>query len=181
MAIDYASNLGWHEGEQQMQQMLHVPARENPTSQGLTPYGVRILHISSLLALGTLDDEGRPWTTLLGGQPGFARSIGQSAMGVKALVDSEHDPVLKLLFSGEHGREDMHSVADGRLMSALAINLATRDRVKLAGTIVAGTLQQSEPGSQHRDRVSELQMAFKVEQSLGCFLSCSFGLPANVL
>ena len=60
MAIDYASNLGWHEGEDQMHQMLHVPARENPTSQGLTPTGVRILHMSPLLALGTLDDRGRP-------------------------------------------------------------------------------------------------------------------------
>lgn len=60
MAIDYASNLGWHGGEQQMHHMLHVPARENPTSQGLTPSGVRILHMSSLLALATLDDRGRP-------------------------------------------------------------------------------------------------------------------------
>lgn len=65
MAIDYASNLGWHEGEQQMHHMLHVPARENPTSQGLTPHGVRILHMSSLLALATLDDQGRPVGFLL--------------------------------------------------------------------------------------------------------------------
>jgi hypothetical protein len=94
-------------------------------------------------------------------------------MGVRALVDSEYDPVLKLLVSGEHGRENMHSVADGRLVSALAINLATRDRVKLAGRMVAGALQQPEPGSQHKDGVSELQMAFKVEQSLGCLMSPS--------
>jgi len=65
MAIDYASNLGWHEGEQQMHHMLHVPARENPTSQGLTPHGVRIIHMSSLLALATLDDRGRPVGFLL--------------------------------------------------------------------------------------------------------------------
>jgi len=65
MDIDYASNLGWHEGEQQMHHMLHVPARENPTSQGLTPHGVRILHMSSLLALATLDDRGRPVGFLL--------------------------------------------------------------------------------------------------------------------
>lgn len=94
-------------------------------------------------------------------------------MGVKALVDSEHDPVLKVLFSGEQGREDMHGVADGRLVSALAINLPTRDRVKLAGRMIAGALQQPEPGSQLEDRVSELQMAFKVEQSLGWFTSAS--------
>lgn len=67
----------------------------------------------------------------------------------------------------------MHGVADGRLVSALAINLATRDRVKLAGRMVAGTLQQPEPGSEHEDRVSELQMTFKVEQSLGWFISAS--------
>jgi len=118
---------------------------------------------------------------LLGGQPGFARLIGQSVIGVKALVDSEHDPVLKLLLSGEHGREATQSAADGRLVSALAINLATRDRVKLAGKMVAGAVQPPESGSQQVDRVSELQMAFKVEQSLSRFISRPLRLPANVL
>ena len=167
MAIDYASNLGWHEGEQQLQNMLHVPGRENPTSQGLTPNGLRMLHISPLLAMGTLDDEGRPWTTLLGGNPGFARSLGQSTVGVKTLVDSKYDPVVQLLLSGKHDEDVMHGEANGRLVSGLAISLATRHRVKLAGRMVAGALGQleSEPG--HKDRVSELQMAIKIEQSLG--------------
>ena len=51
MAIDYAPNLGWHEGEQAMQSLLRVPEIENPTSHGITPNGVRILQVSPLLAL----------------------------------------------------------------------------------------------------------------------------------
>ena len=51
MAIDYASNIGWHEGERAVQTLLHVPERENPTSHGITPSGIHTLHISPLLAL----------------------------------------------------------------------------------------------------------------------------------
>lgn len=166
MAIDYAADLGWHEGEQQMQNLLHVPPRENPTSQGLAAYCLRMLHISPLLALGTLDEDGRPWTTLLGGEPGFARSLGRSVIGIKTTVDSKHDPVLRLLIDGQRISQTSHGSTSQPLVSGLAINLATRDRVKLSGTMVAGAFMGLEE-DEHDDRVSELQMAIRIEQSLG--------------
>ena len=164
--MDLASDLGWHEGEKEMQDLLHVPPMENPTSNGLAPYAMRMLHSSPLLALGILDEDGRPWTTLLGGKPGFARLLGRSTVGVKTLVDTKYDPVLQILFSGEQekaGNGEVH----GRLVSGLAIDLATRSRVKLAGRIAAGALGEPKADSEHRDRVSELQMAIQIEQSLG--------------
>lgn len=40
-----------------------------------------------LLALGTLDEQKRPWTTVWGGKAGFARPIAESAIAISALVD----------------------------------------------------------------------------------------------
>lgn len=46
-------------------------------------------------------------------------------------------------------------------MSGLAIDLETRDRVKLAGSFLAGAVSRTEPG------VGQVEMAFSVEESLG--------------
>jgi len=160
--------MTFHEGERKLQSLLHVPSQYNPTSPGLSPHATRLLHISSLLALGTLDDRGRPWTTLLCGQPGFARSLGQSIISVKTLVDRKNDPVVELLVGGMHDGE-VHEVGNnGRSISALGIHLATRDRVKLAGKMVAGALGDvdSKPGEMESS-VAEIQVVFDIQSSLG--------------
>ena len=168
MAIDYASHVSWHEGEQQMHSLLHLPETENPTSYGLAPYGLRILQRSPLLAIGTLDDDGRPWTTLLGGEPGFARYLGrQSIIGVEALADRVFDPVLSALTSSRHQGEITQHETDGRIMSGLAINLATRERVKLSGRIVVGSFGQSESSTDEEDNAGTVQLIMKIEKSLG--------------
>lgn len=65
-----ARTIDWHEGELAVHKLLKVPTRPNPTSAGLpASYGYRIA-AAPLLALGTLDNEGRPWTTLWGGSAG---------------------------------------------------------------------------------------------------------------
>ncbi len=170
MANVYTSPMDFHEGERKMQSLLHVPFMDNPTTPGLSPHATRLLHVSSLLALGTLDDEGRPWTTLLGGEPGFARSLGQSVIGVKTIVDKKYDPVVELLVGGKQDGEVHENGRGGRLMSALGIHLATRDRVKLAGRIVAGALgdfksetEESESGA------AEIQVVFAINRSLGVY------------
>lgn len=153
-----------------MRSLLHVPDGDNPTSPGLSPYAKRLLHISSLLALGTLDAEGRPWTTLLGGEPGFARSIGQSIIGVKTFVDRTYDPVIGVLLGDTQDGEVQEEKGYGRLISALAINLATRDRVKLSGKMVAGALGHRGPTSVANEDgggTAEVQLVFTIQQSLG--------------
>ena len=159
----YTNPAGWHEGESQMHRLLRVPEYDNPSSFGLNPYATHLLHLSSILAVGTLDGEGRPWTTLIGGKPGFVKSLGDSVVGVKTVVGWKYDPVLEALVS-EDGR--------GKALSALGIHLDTRDRVKLSGRLLgSGLVGSIGPTSdkselQKRDAV-ELQMAFAVEQSLG--------------
>lgn len=170
MLAIHTAPIRFHEGEKKMRSLLHVPDGDNPTSPGLSPYARRLLHISSLLAIGTLDAEGRPWTTLLGGEPGFVRSLGQSIIGVKTLVDRKFDPVIRLLLGNKQDGDVHEEKGDGRLVSALGIHLATRERVKLSGKMVAGALGHHGPTSEtdaDESSVAEVQVVFAVQQSLG--------------
>ena len=168
MSHVYTSSATFHEGEQQMQSLLHVPSMYNPTSPGLSPHATRLLHMSSMLALGTLDDDGRPWTTLLGGEPGFARSLGQSIVGVKALVGGKCDPVVNILLGGSQDEEVQEVVRGKRQISGLGIHLATRDRVKLTGEMIAGSFGDLASRNKENDgSAAEIQAVFAIHQSLG--------------
>lgn len=170
MAEIYTYPTTFHEGERRVQSLLHVPYMDNPTKPGLTPHATRLLHLSSLLALGTLDNNDRPWTTLLGGEPGFARSLGQSIIGVKTLVDRKHDPVIEILLAGRQDEEVYEAAKGGQLISALGIHLATRDRIKLAGKMVAGALEDLALIDEGDDTgASEMQAVFAIDQSLGMY------------
>ncbi|EEY21906.1 oxidoreductase FAD/NAD(P)-binding [Verticillium alfalfae VaMs.102] len=146
----------WHPGELAVHRLLSVPTpHANPTSAGLPrPYAARIA-AAPLLALGTLDAEGRPWTTLWGGAAGVAGAMGPGLLGVRARVDAAHDPVLRALWGGPVVDEQVVRSGD-KVVSGLGIDLQTRDRVKLMGRLVAGAVAQG-----------EVQMAVRVEGSLG--------------
>ncbi|KAL7803627.1 hypothetical protein V8C44DRAFT_272805 [Trichoderma aethiopicum] len=155
----------WHPGELAMHRDLRNPRFENPTSPGCpTPYAIRVMH-SQLVALGTLDDEGRPWTTVWGGERGFARPVAEGVLGLKSAVDKMHDPVYKAFWESSSDKSDgpdeegIVRPEGGKMMSALSIDLETRDRVKLAGRLIAGADVCSPE--------SEVQLAFQVEESLG--------------
>ncbi|KAK8116049.1 hypothetical protein PG984_012551 [Apiospora sp. TS-2023a] len=165
---------GWHAGERAIQHTLlgdRERPRDNPTFHGLAPsYGYRVQN-SPLVAFGTLDRAGRPWTTIWGGEAGFCRPVAQGVLGVRgATVDARYDPVLGALFGGGEGDED-GGIQDGevvrpeggKVMSGLSIDLETRDRVKLAGRLVAGAVSlTAQDGA-----LADLQMAFQVTESLG--------------
>lgn len=146
----------WHPGELAVHRLLSVPTpHANPTSAGLPrPYAARIA-AAPLLALGTLDADGRPWTTLWGGAPGVAGAMGPGLLGVRARVDAANDPVLRALWGGRVVGEQVVRSGD-KVVSGLGIDLQTRDRVKLMGRLVAGAVAQG-----------EVQMAVRVEGSLG--------------
>ncbi|KAK4232596.1 hypothetical protein QBC38DRAFT_463225 [Podospora fimiseda] len=157
---------GWHAGEQAVHKLLRVPtsSRENPTSSGLPPSYARRVTISPLVALGALDDQGRPWTAIWGGERGFIRPVAQGVLGLQSIVDKTNDPVLKSLLDGIPDGE-VYQTADGqgKPISALSIDLESRDRVKLAGKMVVGTLG-ARPGT---DSLGEVQMALHIQESLG--------------
>lgn len=160
----------WHTGEKEMHSLLKVSHHGNPTYVGLSPsYAYRVVN-SPLIAFGTLDREGRPWTTVWGGETGFSRPISNGILGVRATADDRYDPVLQVLFAVEGTEGVDRNIRDGEVvrsndvrnpMSGLAIDLETRDRVKLAGRFLAGAVSKTEPG------VGQVEMAFSVEESLG--------------
>src|SRR5271156_4993028 len=100
MGFGSADNMPWHTGEVAMHKLMHVSRQGNPNSPFLTPGAGYMVSTAPLLALGTLDKEGRPWTTIFGGESGFARPIAKSTIGVRTLVDRENDPVIEALLGG---------------------------------------------------------------------------------
>ena len=157
----------WHAGEEAIHKLLRIPDQDNPTQPYLSPFASRLLMQSPLLALGTLDSEGRPWTTLWGGEPGFSRAIAQSIIGVSTTVDRKYDPVVQILLEGSTDGEVIQEKGTGKMIGGLAIDLDTRRRVKLYGRMAAGALATTEDG------IGEVQLAVKIEQSLGVY-PCEF-------
>lgn len=168
----------WHPGETALHNLLHIPHRNNPTAAGLpNNYAYRVA-ASPLVAFGALDPEGRPWTTVWGGEVGFARPFAHGVLSASSLVDTHYDPVVKSLFAFPDGsnRSDEYQITrtelesgGGKLMAGLSIDLATRDRVKIAGRMVAGKVgvADGEDTGDTDDRVARVQMAMLVEESLG--------------
>lgn len=157
--------MPWHTGEQTMHKLLHVTMDENPTSPFLTPYASSLLVRSPLLALGALDSNGWPWTTLWGGEAGFSQPVAKSIIGIKTMVDRIHDPVLQILLGDSMDGEVVQEKDGGKMVGGLAIDLQTRQRVKLYGKSIAGAVSAEE------NDVGEVQLVVKIEQSLGMFSS----------
>lgn len=146
-----------------MHKLLRVPQQDNPTQPYLTPNAAQTLMRSPLVALGALDSEGRPWTTILGGEAGFSQPIAQGIIGMKTTVDMVHDPVVEtLLGEAKDGSViQVKELGKGKMVSGLAIDLETRRRVKLFGRMIAGAVSGTEEG------IGEAQVVVKIEQSLG--------------
>lgn len=152
----------WHDGEKYMHSLLRVPERENPTFPGLSSYGCNLVLTSPLLALGALDKQGRPWTTIIGGEPTCMRPVGHSTVAVNSLVDLKHDPVFEIIreVQGQDGE-------NGSIIGGLPIDLATRNRVKLSGRLTSGQLGLETDRSHDHDGFGEARLMIKVESSLG--------------
>jgi len=164
MAAIIEAETEWHKGEEEMHEWLRVPHRENPTSPGLSGYAARQLISSPLVALGTLDSEERPWTTIWGGEAGCSQPVAQSIIGMKVTVDRTYDPVLRTLLGEKADGEVVRPEGAGKIVSGLGIDLESRNRVKLAGRMIAGALVATEPD------IGEVQLVVKIEQSLGEYL-----------
>ncbi|PQE30281.1 hypothetical protein CJF32_00008183 [Rutstroemia sp. NJR-2017a WRK4] len=159
----YEAATQWHIGEEEMHARLRVPQQDNPTSPFLAPYAANLLVRSPLLAIGTLDASGRPWTTLWGGEPGFSWPVAQSVIAVKTTVDREFDPVVEILLGKDaNGTVQQETTDNGRMVGGLAIDLQARRRVKLYGRMAAGALKETSGKD-----VAEASLVVKIEQSLG--------------
>lgn len=147
-----------------MQELMHAEKRENPTVPHLSGTASAMLERYPLLAIGSVDDSGAPWTTILGGSPGFARGLPDSNIAMKLPVDGKHDPVIEILMGGKNGSDPQ--AVRGKPFSALSINLEDRRRVKLYGTGLAAIVTEvaAEDGEPTH---SQLQFIGHIDGSLG--------------
>ncbi|KAK2855672.1 hypothetical protein FQN49_004957 [Arthroderma sp. PD_2] len=175
MAFVLAGEVPWHDGEEKMHQLMHVPREDNPTAAFLSPGAAALAQRSPLLALGTLDKQGRPWSTVWGGQAGFVGPVAQSVIGIRNIIDGTYDPVAETLLGGELAGTIVKESGPGRLMSGLPVDMENRRRVKLMGRMVAGSLEESTPeksdggstGDNDIGKVAQVQVVMKVDESLG--------------
>ncbi|KAJ6095760.1 Riboflavin synthase-like beta-barrel [Penicillium sp. IBT 16267x] len=150
----------WHDGEEKVHHLLNLPDVDNPSVPYLSTGAGDFLQRAPLIALGTIDAEGRPWSTLWGGQAGFAGPITDSIIGLRTLVDSKGDPVVKELLDNQNRSINENVVpSEGKMVSGLAIDLENRLRVKLFGRMMAGSLNDG--------NVALAQLVVNIEQSLG--------------
>lgn len=162
----------FHQGEKAIHALLRIPHSSNPTQVGLPARFALRVAASPLVAFGTLDDEGRPWTSVWGGEVGFTTPLEHGVLAVQSAADARYDPVAKSLFGtrtdGKLSDEPYHITREelerggGRVMAGLSIDLATRDRVKLGGRLVAAKVDLT-----GEEDVAMVQMAMLVEESLG--------------
>ncbi|KZM24171.1 FMN binding [Ascochyta rabiei] len=171
----FSMAMGWSDGELKMQKLLNVPDIDNPTSSMLTPQASSMLQRAPLLAIGTLDGQGRPWTALWGGTPGFSEPIGGNFVGTRTLVDSKHDPVVHALLGSSPKNMTMQPKDGGKMLSGLAIDLVTRKRMKLGGKMIAATVREVDIESEADAELpadapktqNQVQLVTKIEESLG--------------
>jgi len=169
MAYIQMSTLEWHQGEKDIRKAMRAPEVDNPTVPALSPQLANHLRVAPLIAIGALDKEGRPWTTLWGnGQKGFSQPIAQGIVGIKTPVTGRYDPVVEELFGKEATGSIVKEEGDGRMVSGVTIDLETRKRVKMYGRMLAGSLGMIEDEvAGHQEHIAQIQLVLKIEQSLG--------------
>ncbi|GAB7329254.1 hypothetical protein MBLNU13_g01063t1 [Cladosporium sp. NU13] len=164
----FFQEMAWHEGEIAMAKAMRVPDMDNPTVPTLSPQLANHARIAPLIAIGTLDKQSRPWTTLWGGEKGISQPIAQGILGIRSQVARQHDPVVEELVGKEGNGTVVREEGVGRMVSGLTIDLETRKRTKLYGRMVAGALSMREDeATETQQHVAEVQLVLKIEQSLG--------------
>ncbi|KAF2098281.1 hypothetical protein NA57DRAFT_66633 [Rhizodiscina lignyota] len=182
--MPHAAPMDWNDGEKEMQRKMHVPSGyDNPTVSALSQQLAMMLQRGHLLAIGTVDKQGRPWTSIWGGQPGFTAPLGGNLMGVRQMVDGQYDPVVEALVGGNADGEVKKEEQPGRMVAGLSLHLETRKRVKLYGRLIAGCRSKvdvadedvqgtegvREPDGTKKEKMTAemVQLVVQIEQSLG--------------
>ncbi|KAK5945913.1 hypothetical protein PMZ80_000052 [Knufia obscura] len=172
--------LPWHAGEDKIHELTRVPPSDNPTHPMLPQYAAKRISVSPTIALGTTDDQDRVWCTLWGGDLPIAQQVAPGGViGIRTQVDASFDPVVQALYGGkDDGEVVRRDPKNGKMVSGLSIKLEDRDRIKLFGRMMAGSLSTDEAVSEVSERAStegkgqasktgNAQLVVQITQSLG--------------
>lgn len=185
-------SLPFHAGELELHRLCALPStepRDNPTLPGSALFRYASwLQRAPLVAVGTLDASGRPWTTLWGGEGGFLLSPGRDILAVQARIgtvlssESSNSEAQTADDSGEKGTSAHWSWAadpvarsfsnstsgmavTSRMVSLLAVDLEARNRVKLFGNLIASNAGSGDGTGPGDPRA--VQLVLKIQQALG--------------
>lgn len=89
---------------------------------GIKPVAAAFLGLQPMLVLGAADGEGRMWSSLLTGEPGFVRATGPHTVSVEGGVHRE-DPLAGVL------------ATDNTPVGTIALDPRTRRRMRMGGTV----------------------------------------------
>ncbi|MEX0174027.1 pyridoxamine 5'-phosphate oxidase family protein [Streptomyces sp. LMG1-1-1.1] len=87
---------------------------------GIRPVAAAFLEAQPMLAVGAADADGRVWSSLLTGPPGFTRATGPRTVSVAGGIPA-HDPLADAV------------TADGTPVGTIALDPRTRRRMRLNG------------------------------------------------
>jgi predicted pyridoxine 5'-phosphate oxidase superfamily flavin-nucleotide-binding protein len=89
--------------------------------QGIKPVAAAFLGLQPMLVIGAADGEGRMWSSLLAGEPGFVRATGPHSVSIAGAVHRA-DPLADALAAGDTP------------IGTIALDPRTRRRMRLGGT-----------------------------------------------
>ena len=144
---------GWHKGEKLVQKQLNgeeLPY-DNPT-QSTMPMQHQIFFSNlEYFFIGSLDEQGRPWASVITGKSGFIQATDRNHLEVTThpIIG---DPLVHNLSQGEKH--------DGILVAGLGIDFSNRRRNKVAGRILENDFSFNE-------KDNTLKLTIKTEESLG--------------
>ncbi|MDX1933782.1 MAG: pyridoxamine 5'-phosphate oxidase family protein [Capsulimonadales bacterium] len=122
----------YHPGERSVQDRAGVRSMADRVANGIhssiPEAAVAFLSERRFLLLGGEDRHGQVWTSVLTGPAGFLRTVTPTELRIDAVLPTD-DPLFDPLFS---------SGADGVALGALAIDPATRRRMRLNGRAFVG-------------------------------------------
>ncbi|KAF8976825.1 hypothetical protein BGZ46_007920 [Entomortierella lignicola] len=157
----------WHSGERKVQDLMHVRETVQDLSANARPFLTTQMQefVPGLnyFFIGTLDDQGRPWVSMITGPKGFLKSSDNKHLEIKVPVSlhiDEHthtpfDPIFSNLVRGE-------TFKNGKYMwGGVALDFSNRRRNKMNGVLYPNDLVIADETS------GELHLRLTVEQSIG--------------
>lgn len=163
----------WHSGERLFQDRVQVREAIQGASAifrpSLTPQHQDFVPGLNYIFVGSLDEHGRPWVSMVCGPKGFMTSPDIKTLEIQTRISTTTsdgkgeetdrarvlDPILDNLLHGESFRQGK------KMWSAVALDFTNRRRNKFNGVVYPEDILKADPAT------GEIHVRLTVEQSIG--------------
>ncbi|KAG0364795.1 hypothetical protein BGZ54_007161 [Gamsiella multidivaricata] len=152
----------WHSGERRVQDMLYIREAVQEHSAIFRPFLTEQMQnfvpTLNYFFFGTLDDQGRPWVSILTGPKGFLHSPHPRTLDIKATLETGRSGLDPVFFNLVHGE----SFKSGkRMWGGVGLDFSNRRRNKMNGVLYPADLLVADETSR------KLHVRLTVEQTIG--------------